>query len=77
KYPKFVEVMKNRHTSYNNTINEILKLEKEGKIFVIRPEKPVEIGRLEKDAKKMEALYKIGLKDAKKNFVALCEYLNK
>lgn len=77
KYPKFVEVMKNRHTSYNNTIDEILKLEKEGKIFVIRPEKPVEIGRLEKDAKKMEALYKIGLKDAKKNFVALCEYLNK
>jgi len=36
------------------------KYEKEGRIIVLRPIRPVEVGRMEKDVGKLEALYKEG-----------------
>ena len=69
--------MKKRHSIYNKTLKRIEKLEREGKIFVIRPKEEVKIGRLEKDAEKMTALYNVGYNDAKENFDKLIEYLNK
>ena len=53
-----------RHEMYNNTVNKILELEKTGKVFVIRPEIPLKIGRLEKDPEKIQSIYDIGFKDA-------------
>ena len=38
----------------------IERLETEGKILVIRPERPVEVGRMEKDTTKLTALYQKG-----------------
>ena len=35
-------------------------MEDAGKILVIRPEKPVTVNRIEKDVKKLEALYNEG-----------------
>ena len=52
-------------------------MEKEGSVFVIRPSKPVEIGRLEKDITKLKALYDEGYNDAKKHYEALLEFMNK
>lgn len=75
KYPNLVKVMENRHKRYNKTIDRLLKLEKAGKIFVIRPKQAVEVGRLEKDADKMKALYKCGYDDGKQCYEALCKYL--
>lgn len=75
KYPEFVKVMKNRHDRYNKTLMQLEKLEKEGKIFVIRPKKAVEIGRLEKDAGKMKELYDIGYNDAKECVEAMLGFL--
>ena len=43
----------------------IEKLEDEGKILVIRPLKPVEVGRMEKDTEKLTALYNEGYEIAK------------
>lgn len=34
--------------------------EKQGDIIVLRPIKPIEVGRMEKDVGKLEALYKEG-----------------
>ena len=76
-YPKLIELMEKRHRIYNKTLKRIEKFEKEGKIFVIRPKSVVEIGRLEKDTKKMKALYNAGYKEAKESFDKLMEYLNK
>lgn len=76
-YPELVKAMEMRHRNYNRTIKRIKKLEEEGKIFVIRPKQVVEIGRLEKDIKKMKDLYNIGYKDALGCFEELLEYLNK
>ena len=60
---------------YNKLQDEIIDLEKEGKIFIIRPEKEVTVSRLEKDKEKLENLYKEGIAEAEKNLDALKEYL--
>lgn len=43
----------------------IEQLEKEGKIVVIRPQKPIEVSRMEKDTQKLSALYQEGYDIAK------------
>ncbi len=75
KYPKLVEAMRTRHERYNRTIELIEKLEKEGKIFVIRPKTPIKIGRLEKDKGKLTELYNVGYDDAKEYYESLEKYL--
>lgn len=73
KYPNFVNAMLNRHTSYNNTVERILEMEKSGEVFVIRPSENLNIGRLEKDPLEIERVYNIGRNDA----VAIMEKLKK
>jgi len=75
KYPGLVNDMRERHTKYNETLENLERLEKEGKIFVIRPKQKVEVGRLEKDGAKMTALYDCGYKDADECFDELAKYL--
>lgn len=77
KYPEFVKAMARRHIVYNKTLKYIDKLEDAGKAFVIRPKRPVSIGRLEKDKDKLLALYNEGYEDAKENYEKLKEYLEK
>ena len=77
KYPKFIEAVKNRATMYNNTIDDIEQLEKEGKIFVIRPSVDLHIGRLEKDPNRLREQYELGRKDALKILASMKEYLEK
>lgn len=62
---------------YNNQCDELERLRNEGRVFVISPSKPVEIGRLEPDTEKLGELYFLGVEDAKKNFEALKTYLQK
>ena len=77
KYPKIYEVMKERHNTYNETMNYIRRLEKEGKIFVIQPKVKSDVGRLEKDEDKMQELYEEGYLDAEMCFHSLLEFLNR
>lgn len=51
---------------YNRTLDLIERLEDEGRITVIRPLRPVEVGRMEKDTAKLTALYQEGYDVAKK-----------
>ncbi len=75
KYPKVYEVMKERHLAYNETMEYIRLLQKEGKVFVLQPKEKNEISRLEKNSKKMEELYQRGYEDAKNKYDALQEFL--
>lgn len=68
KYPKVSKALINRHIIYNNTLKYIEKLEKNGDVFVFRPSKKVDVNRLEKNTKKIENLYKLGIDDAKAKF---------
>ena len=64
KYPAFVEALSHRHERYNETLKQIDELEKKGEIFVMRPDKPLEIGRLERSPEKLQQVYDIGRRDA-------------
>jgi len=75
KYPKFAEVLKNRSVEYNRSLRRIEKLEKEGKIFVIRPSVPLTISRTSRSAEEIEKTYQVGVLDAKKQMAALKEWL--
>lgn len=77
KYPNFVKSMADRHVVYNETLDFIKELEKNGDVFVIRPKKPVTIGRTEKNREKLEALYNDGYNDAKDCYEELLKYLGK
>lgn len=76
KYDKFINKMDTRSDRYNETLEEIDKLEKEGKIFVIRPEQNLNLGRIEKNKEKLEKVYNIGYKQAEKQYKELIKYLN-
>lgn len=47
KYPKLVDAISNREKNYNACLQYICELEKQGKAFVIRPNSPIPIGRLQ------------------------------
>ena len=63
KYPKLVELINTRSARYNKTLDKIEKLEKEGKIFVIRPSKLIKISRVEKNKDKIQEMYDLGVED--------------
>lgn len=60
KYPNLQKALYERNAVYNQTMDMIERLEEQGKITVIRPLKPVEVGRVEKDTAKLAALYDEG-----------------
>ena len=66
KYPQLQKALSERNAVYNRIMDLIEKLESEGRIIVIRPEKPVEVGRMEKDTGKLSALYQEGYEIASK-----------
>ena len=66
KYPALQKALSERNAVYNRTMDLIESLEDQGKITVIRPLKPVEVGRMEKDIAKLTALYEEGYEVAKK-----------
>lgn len=77
KYPNFVKSMADRYIVYNEILDFIKELENNGDVFVIRPKKPVNIGRTEKNREKLEALYNDGYNDAKDCYEELLKYLGK
>ena len=77
KYPRMAEVMEHRHEVYNACLDYIENLEKEGKIFVIRPQRPSGVARIEHDKAKMEALYEEGYEEARERYDALMAYLER
>ena len=66
KYPAIREAIMMRNKIYNEQISMIEKMEDAGEITVIRPERPIEVSRMESDIKKLIALYEEGYKLAEK-----------
>ena len=77
KYPKVYELMRDRHIHYNKTLEEIKRQKKEGRAFVIRPQKKVEVGRVERDKDKLIALYEQGHRDAEVCYEDMINYLER
>ena len=66
-YPELQEAIRRRNAIYNQQISMIEELEAKGEIIVIRPERPIEVGRMERDTKKLLALYEEGYNIAMRN----------
>lgn len=60
KYPRLRVVLSHRIDSYNRQLDLIDQLEASGQIICIRPVRPLEVSRMEKDTDKLERLYEEG-----------------
>ena len=70
KYPAVREAIRNRNIMYNKQITLIEELEERGELIVLRPQRPIEVGRMERNTDKLLALYQEGYECAEKiNFI--------
>ena len=60
KYPTAKEAIRTRNAMYNRQMELVDTMENEGRVEVLRPVKPVEVGRIERDIDKLLALYQEG-----------------
>lgn len=60
KFPRLRMLLSHRLRAYNEQLDLIDELEESGKILVIRPEAPVTVSRIERNTKRLEALYEEG-----------------
>nr|WP_314696488.1 patatin family protein [uncultured Prevotella sp.] len=59
-YPRLRVALSRRVEVYNRQLDLLDDLEEQGKVIVIRPQKPIVVGRMEKDIDKLENLYEEG-----------------
>ena len=75
RYPNLAKALMQRGHVYNREMDLIDRLEKQGKVFVIRPEMPC-VSRTEKDLEKLEDFYWHGYEEAEKNYAKLKEWIS-
>lgn len=76
KYPNLLNTMFSRYKNYNKVIEEIIEMEKRGEIFVIRPDKRLNIKLSENNSEKLQEVYDLGVESGKKIIKNLKNYLN-
>lgn len=60
KYPRLRVALSRRVAAYNRQLDLVERLERLGKVVCIRPQRPMEVGRMEKDIGRLERLYQEG-----------------
>ena len=76
-YPKIIEAISIRHLRYNKQREYIFSREKEGKAFVICPDKALGIKRTEKNVEELERVYQEGRSEATKRLEEIKAFLSK
>ncbi len=76
KYPKLVEAILTRADRYNQTLAKLEQLEKEGRVFIIRPQQKMTISRIENDAQKLDLLYQSGFDETTNIMTQLKDWLD-
>ena len=74
-FPHYLDRLAYRHYEYNRLYRWIAREEAAGRVFVIRPQKPVAVSSMEHNASKLLDLYEQGLSAAADAWPALQEYL--
>jgi predicted patatin/cPLA2 family phospholipase len=74
KYPEFVKIVKQRAARYNETLDLIDRLEKEGKVYILRPGIPP-VRNHETNPDKLLKFYEHGYQMAKEKFNEIREFL--
>lgn len=65
KYPRLVDVFRERVKRYNRAVETVEKLEAEGRVFVIRPPQPVLVSRMENNPEKLDVAYQLALEQGR------------
>ncbi|WP_043933707.1 patatin-like phospholipase family protein [Bacillus sp. EB01] len=68
KYPDYRGLqssLRQRYQVYNDTVSYLKKEKQDGRAFIIQPNLPLKVGRMEKDPVKLSNLYEQGYTDAK------------
>lgn len=76
KYPRLIEALKNTNRVYNEDCETLQKLHNEGKIFMIAPSEPLDVGRFEGNPRVIAKLYDIGFNDTMNCIEKLKKYLD-
>ncbi|RDW16144.1 patatin family protein [Oceanobacillus arenosus] len=74
--PELIRLLRDRHHTYNQTMQTLVEMEKRNEVLFIQPEQPLKASRIEKSQKKLEELYKQGYSEAKNNIDALKRFIN-
>lgn len=75
-YPRLVRSLLDTPRRYARELDQLDRLEAQGKVFVIRPPEPVTVSRTEKDVTKLRALYAQGRQTCLERLDELEAYLN-
>lgn len=75
--PEFVKALLSRADRYNQCVDEIQALRKQGKLFVFTPRTTFGVNRIEGDAGKLRKLYMHGCKHAEWALESMKNYLEK
>jgi len=70
-YPRLRVALSHRIAAYNEQLELVERMEDEGRIVCIRPQRPMEVGRIEKNVDKLEALYEEGFQEGEKFCMAV------
>ena len=62
RYPRLRVALSHRIEVYNRQLQLIEDLERDGRIVCIRPQRPMEVHRIEKDTQRLERLYEEGFR---------------
>ena len=76
-YPKLWEAMQNRPNLYNEQLERIEQMERDGKVIIIRPKKPLEIARLSIKPDKLLELHDHGVECGLKAIEKMLDLNNK
>ena len=76
RYPKLIEAMANRHQMYNEELEYIRLKEKAGELLVIRPERSLEIKKVEKDPAVLRHVYDLGRAAGQERLAEIKAFLN-
>lgn len=76
KYPMMETLLNDRHNNYNSARARVFELEKEGRAFIIEPQKKIPAGRIERDTDTLYKSFNMGYDEAVKNRENLMTFLN-
>ncbi len=74
-YPQLLDTLARRQDVYNETTAAIREKERRGEVFVIRPEAPLDIHRVEHDRERIQAVYDLGRAVMEKRLEAMKAFL--
>lgn len=75
RWPEFARATDRMNLTYNELCEELNALERQGRVFVLAPERPISVSRVEGNMEKLGALYWQGYTDAMNAAQALGAYL--